>query len=508
MLAQLVADGPDVHEPGCELPRRAPRVRFLGAISTLAPRALALALASWAATASAQEAACADVAHEAQELFDAHRDREAAQELVALARRSDPPCEGRDQILFLAAIAYDRARLVGRAIQVRQALVSNFPSSPLVPGTIYAVARNYHAMAVFSEAADWYYALARRYPTFGADDCAAELRSTPGLCADASVALGYAFGLYAQLGLEDDAIECAELFARNYAHVHPARTARISLDAAMLYDEPDDLTAALEDFLATYAATAELDVLARGLVALARTYVDQGRADDAAPVLARLIALVTPEALDHVADGHPSREVIQFRARDALAEAQFLTTEQVLVSVEPPPAPTGRHTVAGLEAWGSGPLARWRDRQLSAITPVLDAYAQIGAGSIPRWAIAAYQRIGDLSWLVVEAAVLQDPPDWAADDDRLLDALDAARALALASVQTRALRAYATCAELARTARWPSVRSERCADRLAQIDPAHYDAPRELRSSAGWIPDDTAPLLPAAPTFANERGEE
>ncbi|MCZ7678459.1 MAG: hypothetical protein M5U28_06680 [Sandaracinaceae bacterium] len=80
---------------------------------------------------------------------------DAAQTYVTIAREHRE-CGRLDEVLYNAALNYEAARLLGRAIRVRTILITNFPESQLARRAIYLVGANYHALAIYNQAAEWY----------------------------------------------------------------------------------------------------------------------------------------------------------------------------------------------------------------------------------------------------------------------------------------------------------------------------------------------------------------
>jgi hypothetical protein len=256
-----------------------------------------------------------DAARDEAARLHAERDyRGAAAAYVRMARET-PECGYLDQVLYNAAVDYEAARLVGRAIQVRNVLLANFPDSPLASRAVYLIAGNYHSLAIYENAATWYERFARDYPgatlplrqlvdESGAlrDVCVDEERADPGRCAVARWALENAVFFRRSLGDAEGASAAAALYVDAYRTTFPEDTASVvfSTRPEVHDDEPIEDPAAVEAFLsaflADYGSVLRLDQETRARVDLARAQLALDRRPDAERELDRLIALFPAEA--------------------------------------------------------------------------------------------------------------------------------------------------------------------------------------------------------------------
>ncbi len=69
-----------------------------------------------------------------------------------------------DDILWNAGVCYEAARLIGAAVRMRKKLINVRPNSKLVPKAYYYIGGNYHALAFYRRAADYYEKFAKDYP--------------------------------------------------------------------------------------------------------------------------------------------------------------------------------------------------------------------------------------------------------------------------------------------------------------------------------------------------------
>ena len=83
-------------------------------------------------------------------------------------------CGEMDEVLYNAAINFEAARLLGRAIKVRSALVNRYPESPWAKRAVYLTGANYHALAYYEQAAKYYEDFARKFPGEDGKKCSAK----------------------------------------------------------------------------------------------------------------------------------------------------------------------------------------------------------------------------------------------------------------------------------------------------------------------------------------------
>lgn len=68
-----------------------------------------------------------------------------------------------DEALFNASVAFFKAKMLNRAIEVRRDIIQKFPKSKNVPDVMFALAESYEAIASFEEAAEYYEAYAAAF---------------------------------------------------------------------------------------------------------------------------------------------------------------------------------------------------------------------------------------------------------------------------------------------------------------------------------------------------------
>jgi tetratricopeptide (TPR) repeat protein len=183
----------------------------------------------------------------AESLEKAHRYREAAETYIQLAQKfpDDPRL---DEVLYDAAIDFQRAKVIGLAILAFQELIARRPESPLAKKSLFMVGRNYQEIAELDKAAESYEAFATRWPGER----------------DATLALQRAAFFRRGLGHHERALEDTQLFLRNYA-ARPEMVdtaAGVAFGASQIYEqrrEWDKLERHLDGYLRSFGARGGID---------------------------------------------------------------------------------------------------------------------------------------------------------------------------------------------------------------------------------------------------------
>jgi tetratricopeptide (TPR) repeat protein len=97
------------------------------------------------------------------ELEKAGKNKEAAAMYIQVA--TDYPDDPKiDEVYYNAAVLFDKANLIGLAIQARQQLLKIKPDSVLAKKAIFSIGRNYQNIAAFELAAENYETFANKFP--------------------------------------------------------------------------------------------------------------------------------------------------------------------------------------------------------------------------------------------------------------------------------------------------------------------------------------------------------
>ena len=468
-----------------------------------------------------------DVLRQEAELHTRNREfREAAAVYVDIFRRFRE-CGRLDEVLYNAAINYESARLLGRAIRVRQVLIERFPDSELSKRAVYLVGANYHALAIYSQAASFYEQFARRFPGEDGSNCT-DAERTAGTCAIAHVALENAVFFRLGLGEEETAIEDAQLYERSYRRTRARETSQVVFSLGSIYERQGNWNRVFDHyrtFLRNYGRTALPHEVIRANVQMGRAQWELDRRDQAEPHFRAATAAWTrsAESIGQLEGTDEERALWLARARDATSEALFYQAEYRYADFRAVRFPhyRGPTTLVAVNRWSQTELFPWLQAKFTALRTAEAAYNLIEPLQIPQWRIAAAARVGEMYRTIIDDVRSAPVPDEIARDPELegiyLDALEnvlngsnpgpdgrweteddvrcsegAGGASCQGAPIPRALGAFEFCLTLATQVRWFNQWSAQCEQELNQLDRARFPLAAELRGTASFIQDQLA----------------
>lgn len=182
-----------------------------------------------------------------EELEKDKKYKEAAYQYNRLATEypDDPKI---DEVLYNAAVLFEKAKLIGNAIKMREALIKQKPDSTLAKKAIYLIGRNYQDIAAYELAAQNYENFATKYPGEK----------------DASIALVSATFFRRGLGENDAAIKDAEAFTKLYGgrKEFVDKAAGVAFSMYQIYEQQKDwakLKKHFQDYLKTWGSKGGVD---------------------------------------------------------------------------------------------------------------------------------------------------------------------------------------------------------------------------------------------------------
>jgi tetratricopeptide (TPR) repeat protein len=428
------------------------------------------------------------------------RFRDAATTYVTIARQYRE-CGRLDEVLYNAALNYEAARLLGRAIRVRTILIQNFPESALARRAIYLVGANYHALAIYSQAAEWYERFARQFPGEDGSECTQEQRDSD-TCPIAHAALQNAVFFRLGLGQTEEAIDDAHMFERNYRTRMPRETSQVIFSLGSIYERQNDWNHVFNHYrgwLRTYGR--------RGLPhEVIQANVFQGRAqwrleheDEARRYFEAAVREWTRDAgnriaaLEGVSDA--DKELYLARAKDATSEALFHLAEARYAAFRAIRFPrfSGGRSLERVQRWAEHDFAAWLTEKRAALVAAEEAYNSIAPLEIPQWQIAAAARIGEMYRSFMDQIREAPIPEEIENDDELygiyVDALEAAAR----PLQQQATDKFEFCLNRATQVRWFNQYSQQCETELNALDRARFPLAAELRGEANYVEQQIAP---------------
>jgi tetratricopeptide (TPR) repeat protein len=175
------------------------------------------------------------------------RNKEAAQ--LYLKTAQDYPNDPKiDELYYNAAILFEKAKLIGSAIQAREALLKVKPDSVLAKKAIYQIGRNYQDIAAYDLAAGKYEEFAERFPGEK----------------EAPIALNSASFYRRGLGDNDKAIKDNALFVKDYGGRKEFidKAAGVAFEESVIYEQArdwDKLRKHLLDYLKMWGTKGGID---------------------------------------------------------------------------------------------------------------------------------------------------------------------------------------------------------------------------------------------------------
>jgi tetratricopeptide (TPR) repeat protein len=384
-----------------------------------------------------------------------------------------------DEVLWNAALNFEAARLLGRAIQVRKVLIEQFPESNLSKRALYLIGANYHALAIYGQAADFYEQFARRFPGEDGSTCTDEDR-TANTCAIANEALQNAVFFRLGLGEEEKAIEDARLFERNYRRRLPRETSQVIFSLGTIFQRQQNWSKVVDHyrgFLRSYARQALPHQVVRANVEIGNAHWAQNDRDrargfyDTALRAFRGGAVEGINGLSDVADDEKARWVVE--AKDAASEALFHLAEYKFEEFRRIrfPALRGASTMERVNNWATQDFMPWVNTKREALLVAQAEYEKIAELEIPRWEIAAAARIGVMWRSFVDEFRDAPIPDEIQADPELFDIYVGALDEQSQPFQQQAIDKFEFCLITATRVRWFNEFSQTCELELNGLNP-------------------------------------
>jgi tetratricopeptide (TPR) repeat protein len=441
------------------------------------------------------------------------RFRDAATIYVTIAREHRE-CGRLDEVLYNASLNYEAARLLGRAIRVRTILIRNFPESPLARRAIFLVGANYHALAIYNQAADWYERFAREYPGEDGSSCTEEQR-TAGTCAIAHEALQNAVFFRLGLGEEEQAVDDARLFERNYRQRMPQETSQVMFSLGSIYERASDWNRVFNHYngwLRSYGRRALPHEVIRANVQLGRAKWELDDRDHARRYFEAASREWQRDAGERIAAlsdvSEADRALYLVRAKDATSEALFYLAEYDYATFRAIRFPrfSGGRNLQRVQRWAENDFAGWLTQKREALTRAEAAYNLIAQLEIPQWEIAGAARVGEMYRSFMDQIRDAPIPEEIEADDELygiyVDALEAAAR----PLQQQAMDKFEFCLTTATRVRWFNEFSSQCETELNALDRARFPLAAELRGQPNYVERQIA--RPGAVSLQAEQDEE
>ena len=323
-----------------------------------------------------------------------------------------PGCNRMEDVLYNAAKAYQAARLVAKAISVRQILIDpryHLERTGPAKQAVREIGGSYQAIAVYDEAASYYERFARESPEV---EGAAE-------------ALRDAIVLRLGTGQDEVAIADADLYQRTYGQKQPAVTAHIALAIGAHYADREDYEQVKKRLSASMRhidASATPDIQVQTHALLGRAHARTNNPTAAAKEYAVVAAFYKDEPaalkkIDAVGGDDAEKTRRLGKVLMAVGEAYFFAADQRRKQVDRIRFPEykGPGTRADVLQHINTKVADWIKKKRPAIEETERAYLRILdiKPVPPKWAIAAGSRVGQM-WgkFVAEFRAAPIPKEW------------------------------------------------------------------------------------------------
>ncbi len=500
---------------------------------------------------------CQVLRKKAEALGATRQYRQAADEYVNIVR-THRECGRLDEMLYNAALDYDAANLLGRAMRVRERMVQLFldRNSPWAQRALYRLAGNYHAIQVFSRAAALYEQYAEYVNTHRQEATDAARRAheaAPNIpledpVSQAADALRQATIFRIGLGEEDHALDDAQKFARYFGNdpsrrrdaanvvfsigqIYVDRVARLKRQPVGSADDRHtrdvairtawgDVVRHYSNYMRTYAAQGTLDQQIQGAVALARGYWNQENERQAQQYFQQAVTAWGTAAEGQQSPGeHTIREQLGDAAgdaieksKDAVAEAKFYLAELLYRRFMAQRLPTIPGTTRrAFDTWATTRLTPYIQERQGLLDQASAKYQEVIALHVPNWEIAAASRLADMYYQFAQTIRTSPvPPDVQHNTD-LLDAWNVMRDERTQPFMNTASTGFQACIRTSTAVHWFNEWSQLCERELNLIDRNRFPIADEVRVEPTLVfsrPNNSRPVytLQTAAETAEEEG--
>jgi tetratricopeptide (TPR) repeat protein len=456
-----------------------------------------------------------DLMRKKAEALQSSQEYKKAAQLYVRVFRKYRECGKLDEVLYNASINFEAARLLGRAIKVRRVLIEQYPNSEWSKRAIYLIGANFHALAMYDMAADYYEKFADKYPAELGEKCT-EAETKAGTCTNAKEALQNAVFFRLGLGDEAKAVDDAKLFDKNYHKKYPRETSQVNYSLGSIYERIADWNKSINhytNFIKQFRKTALPHEIIQANVNAGRGYllmepgekvadkqkesIRAGNKAKAAPYFEaalkewqenkdsfaslpvsddqkqRFLAFAkigAAESLYHVAD----REFDKFKG---IGFPVFKTK----VTAKGPEKKKAMQDA--FQKWMQEDFTKWLAEKAKALETAQKAFEGIAELKVPQWDIASATRIGDMYGSLVDDFRSAPVPPVLEGDDELVSIYYQGLDEASKPWVEKAKNAYEFCLITATKVRWFNEFMTRCEQELFKLDPRRYPRAAELRGS-------------------------
>ena len=429
--------------------------------------------------------------------------KKAAATYVRIFRRHEE-CGEMDEMLYNAAINFEAAHLLGRAIQVRTVLIERYPESKLSKKAVYLIGQNFQALAYYEQAAKYYEQFARKFPGEDGTKCSAEEKAN-GTCPNAIEGLEQA--TFFRIGLGDDktAMEDSDLFARNYKRKLPRQTSQVLFSIGSIYERQSrwpQVISHYKDYLAKYGKVGMPHQLVQANTAIGRAYWEMNRKAEARKHFQAAVKGWTSGAPKRIRalknTSKESKTLFIRQALDSAAESQFYLSEYKFADFQKVAFPQyrGGKSMAKVKKWSDNEFKKWVTRKQGVLRAAEADYAKVAKMTVSvdgvqmksaPWQIAAASRTGEMYRSFVDEFRDAPIPREIEKDAGLFDIYVGALDDVSEPLQRQAIDKFEFCLKTATQVRWFNNWSRSCEQELNGLNPTKYPVAAELRGEPNYV---------------------
>jgi len=449
----------------------------------------------------------------AETLQETEAYKKAAGVYVTIFRKYQE-CGKLDEVLYNAAINFEAARLLGRAIKVRKVLIDRFKDSEWAKRAVYLIGANFHALALYDQAADYYEQFANKFPGEDGKNCS-EKDVKAGTCAIAHEALQNATFFRLGLGNEQKAEENAKNFEKYYKNRFPLQSSQVRFSLGSIYERQQNWKKVIDHykgFLSKYRRSAMPNETIEANVKIGTAYLELKDKNKAGPFFKAAQKVWAAGAPDKIAksgldDAKKSRALAG--AKIATAEAIFYSSDELFDRFRTINFPTYKpktklserekklYTSAVVakrkkmkeefDKWMAGDFVKWMEQKAASLGEAEKSYGQIAQLQVPEWEIAAASRVGDMYRSFVDDFRDAPVPPMLEGDDELVDIYFQGLDEASKPWVEKAKGAYEYCLITATKVRWFNEYMTHCEEELYTLDPRRYPRAAELYTKGSYV---------------------
>lgn len=387
-----------------------------------------------------------------QKCFDMEGEKkyeEAARCFTQDFYRNFPESDLVAKALYNAALDYERVRQIGKAIQVRKGLLQLRPEDELAPVTLYNIGGNYHAIAVYSKASEFYELYVQHFADVDKE------KTEQALSSAATFRQG--------LGQYEEAIRNYEQYLQLFSK-KKEQSAEVFFQIAKIYDDEKKTRRAMEtytSYIKKWGKSGKTDRLLEAHQRIGMIHYEARRYRKAQDAFKKVLSIYTG-----LRDAQKSE---LSSGADAAAQARFMIGEFKLREMEQIKLKLPESL-----------LQKRLTAKLKAFQEAREIYFSVFKFSRPDWTLAALYRIGYVAQSLAEE--IRNSPVPAGLSYEQEDIYKGGLEEKASAIDNGAIEAYEKCLSTALQASWFNEYSTKSEIALAGLQPKKYRKPSEIRA--------------------------